>query len=121
MSAVNPADALRRRRPKPKKPWSYGCVRSSSHGLMLCHVCGEKITEGEYRYRATYKHFEHTGYATAHRGCTTDDPEWAVRDSRVETAWARSKALSIAARAFKSEWGVEELDDLIFDGDADDD
>ena len=120
MSAVNPADALRRRRPKPKKPWSYGCVRSSSHGLMRCHVCGKRITEGEYRYRATYKHFEHTGYATGHRDCTTDDPMWAARDSRVEAQEARRNALSIAAREFKAKWGVDELDDLIFEGDSND-
>src|SRR5699024_1493237 len=108
-------------RAKSKKPWGYSCVGSSSHGLMRCHVCGKRITEGEYRYRATYKHFEHTGYATAHRGCTTDDPEWAAQDKRAEAAWARHKALSIAAREFKAKWGVDELDDLIFEGDSDND
>lgn len=107
-------------RAKSKEPWSYSCVRSSSHGLMRCHVCGKHITEGEYRYRATYNHYEHTGYVTAHRDCTTDDPEWAAKDKRMEEAWARRKALSIAAREFKAKWDVDELDDLIFEGDRND-
>lgn len=115
MSAVNPADALRRRRPNPKKPWSYGCVRSSSHGLMRCHVCGKHITEGEYRYRATYKHFEHTGYSTGHRACTADDPMWALIDAQREESEARHQAFITACVEFKKTWGVDDLDDWIPD------
>lgn len=102
-------------RAKSKKPWGYSCVGSSSHGLMRCHVCGKRITEGEYRYRATYKHFEHTGYATGHRGCTTDDPMWVEIDAKRDAAEERSRAFIKACIDFKKKWGVDGLDDYIPD------
>ena len=99
--------------------WIHSHVASCRTGTMQCTVCNLPITEGRYRHRVKHRRGD-WGYVNQHEACSTDDLMWAEWDRLVEAQEARLKALSIAAREFKAKWGVDELDDLIFEGDRND-
>lgn len=99
------------------KGWDYCNAQSSRHGTMQCTACGKQITEGEYRYRQKSKGGDWR-YVTQHRACAQEDSQWALLDAEREAALDRGKALSRACRQFQKEWGIDDLNDYIFDDDG---
>lgn len=92
--------------------YSYGDACTSSHGTMVCSVCGQKIAVGRYRYYVKSKAHDWS-YRAQHEACCQDDPTWAEIDQRIADAEQRRIDLSKACAAFKATWGVDELDEYI--------
>lgn len=83
-------------------------ARTSRHGLMKCSACGNDIKDGPYRYRDAGDR-----YITQHKACSLSDPQWAEMETRQSWIAASNKALLDAAKSFRDEWKIEELDELI--------
>lgn len=91
-----------------RRDFRYTDASGSQHGLMVCGACHRKIETGPYRYRETEEAF-----IVHHRACSESDPEWAKQDQENAARLARQAALLAACKAFRAEWGVDDLDDLI--------
>lgn len=85
-------------------------ARTHRCGLMRCSVCNKPIEAGAFRY-----YEKRDAYVTQHRACCEEDAMWAKIDAAAAAGAAKQKARSDACRAFKAQWGVDELDEYIID------
>lgn len=87
--------------------FNYGHSRSSQHGTMVCTQCHKPIV-GEYRYRDGA-----LGWICHHRECSPLDSEWVRRDRNVQLQREAAQRQLNDAIAFRDNYGVGELDELI--------
>jgi hypothetical protein len=88
--------------------WRYADAASCKVGLMRCTYCGKRITAGSFRYRETEE-----AYLPQHRACSENDPKWAELDRENKIRTTRMRDMLTAAKAFREQWKVDDLDDLI--------
>lgn len=68
-----------------KSRWKYANAEGHRTGTMQCQKCGQKITDGEYRYKEMDHHFEFIGYVShEHRSCADKgDAGWLMRENAI--------------------------------------
>ena len=86
----------------------------NSAGTMICACCHKPIdaTAEDWMYYTKPKRGD-WGYVCFHRRCRPDDTGWAKREAEIAKHLERNKRLVVAAIAFRDEWNVDCLDDLI--------
>ena len=84
---------------------------------MICGACRKSIDEKTEDFRAGVKSdpLEGWRYVTHHRACLPDDGEFRSLELRRERQAEHNKSLLSAAIAFRDQWQVDNLDDLIED------
>jgi hypothetical protein len=82
---------------------------------MICGECNKPISEGEYRAYQKSCPDEGWKYVTHHRKCSANDIAWEAKDKAKQSRIDYNNKFYLAAIAFRDQWNVSELDELIDD------
>lgn len=86
-----------------------------SVGTMVCASCKNQIDADEHDFRAGVKSDREEGwrYVVHHRECLSDQSGFVAEETRRADDEAKRQQLLAAAIAFRKDWGVHDLDQLI--------
>ena len=99
------------------KPYNHQYLNTSHSrcGLMVCAGCHQPISEGEFRAYQKPCPDEGWEFVTHHRKCSANDIAWEAKDKAEQDRQDHNYKLHQAAIAFRDQWGISDLDDLIGD------
>lgn len=88
-----------------------------SIGTMICENCGKPIDSNTQDFRSATKSDRDEGwrYVVHHRECLSDQSGFEAEERQRAQRVDRNRSLLAACLAFKQEWGIGELDELISD------